>query len=320
MARSVIAGADVGGTKARIVIASDGESRTLILSSAPWYQQGLTTVAAGLADALSSAGVEGPSSLVIGAHGCDNRQQCERLEVLLAERVGVRPVVVNDAELLLPAAGIDAGIGLISGTGSIAVGYGADGSLISVGGWGGYVGDEGSGTGLFRDAARAAVRAYDRGERSDPLIGILSELVEIEDLRDLPRQLGVSVQPTNWSAIAGPLFARSLEAGSELAERVVRESALALAELVVVLARRGADASTVVAAGGVVEHAEWWRDALRVAFAETLSATNLRFLDVAPVEGAVKLAGDLATLCSGEPLARTVHPRLREVLQNAVPQ
>ncbi len=319
MTQLVIAGADVGGTKADIaVVTSLGDRRTLTVPTAPWYEEGLATVADGLAEALSSDGLESPSSLVIGAHGCDSREQCRRLEGLLAERLGAPAVVLNDAELVLPAAGIETGIGLISGTGSIAVGYDPDGALIAVGGWGGYVGDEGSGTGLFRDAARAAVRAFDRGERSDPLIDVLTDLLEIEYLRDLPGRLGKSPRPTSWSALAVPLIGRSLDAGSALAEQVLAESAAALAELVVVLGDRGASTTTVVAAGGLVEHAAWLRDALRLAFADALPATTLHFLEVAPVEGAIKLASDLAKLLAGEQLGGSVHPRLREVLAEGV--
>lgn len=314
MTRSVIAGADVGGTKAHLVVATPGGRRSLVAPSASWYRTGLSAVADGLAALLSPDGLDAASALVVGAHGCDNREQCHQLESLLGERLGVDAVVLNDAELVLPAAGVEAGVGLISGTGSIAVGYDADGALLAVGGWGGYLGDEGSGTGLFRDAARAAVRAYDRGERADPLLAVLAKAVEIKDLRDLSARLSLHTRPTNWSALAVPLFERSLAAGSALAAGVLAESAAALTELVVVLGARGANTATVVAAGGMVEHADWLRQALRETFSETLPSTTLRFLDVAPVEGAVRLAGDLAALRSGDPFHGAVHPRLREVL------
>ena len=70
--------------------------------------------------------------------------------------------VVHDAQLILAAAGLDTGIALISGTGSVAWGVTPDGRSARAGGWGYLLGDEGSGYGVARDAVRHALRRLDR--------------------------------------------------------------------------------------------------------------------------------------------------------------
>ncbi len=71
----------------------------------------------------------------------------------------------NDAELLLSALDGAAGVALIAGTGSIALGRDARNTTARAGGWGNVMGDEGSGYDLGRLALQAAARAADgRGE------------------------------------------------------------------------------------------------------------------------------------------------------------
>ena len=69
------------------------------------------------------------------------------------------------------------GILLLSGTGSIALGRGADGSRLRVGGWGLHLGDEGSGYRIGMSALRALARGEDgRGistDLRDPVLKVL---------------------------------------------------------------------------------------------------------------------------------------------------
>jgi N-acetylglucosamine kinase-like BadF-type ATPase len=317
VAPSLIVGADVGGSKASLVIAAGAVERAVTVPSGHWYRSGLAAVADGLAEQLTEDERSRLAVFVVGAHGCDTRDQCHRLENALGDVLGAAALALNDAELVLPAAGAEPGAALISGTGSIAIGYDADGSLISVGGWGGFLGDEGSATGLFRDSARAAVDAYDRGQRDDPLAVALCDLLALADLRDLPARLAADTPPTTWASMAPSLFGRALAEGSPMAEGVLHESAAALAELVVVLGQRGADISTVVAGGGVVANAAWMREALQGAFAERCPSSHLSFLKCEPVRGALSLAKQYVDLAGGRDVGAALHPRLREAMYGA---
>ncbi len=161
---SLTVGVDVGGTKTHLAL-STGEQR--IVPSYEWHREGLDRVAEGIAEVLRSMTSarfpqrwrSDPTAATTASSARGLRSRCGLGSATL-------PILaVNDAELLLPSVRAPAGVGLISGTGSVVVGYDADGELAIAGGWGGYIGDEGSSTGMFRDAARAVAEAYDRGER-----------------------------------------------------------------------------------------------------------------------------------------------------------
>jgi glucosamine kinase len=266
-----------------------------------WHRAGVDGVADGAAALIQSEAGPG-GTVVIGAHGCDTTEQGRRVAATIERKLGSALVVVlNDAELLLPAAGVVRGVGLVCGTGSIVIGYLADGSLLSVGGWGGYLAEEGSGTGLFRDAARAVVEGHDRGAPRDPLEDLLLELLELEELRDLPAALGDMKGPTSWAHLTPPLFERALAAGSPLVHQVIEASAEALVGLVALAGSRGCDTATVVAGGGLVANAPWLQQALRRALARTCPRSEFVVLASPPVDGALALATELAQVRCGAP-------------------
>ena len=59
---------------------------------------------------------------------------------------------------ILAAAGLDEGIALIAGTGSVAWGRDRTGRSARAGGWGYLLGDEGSGYAVVRETVRHALR------------------------------------------------------------------------------------------------------------------------------------------------------------------
>ena len=304
-------GVDVGGTKTHVALSS-GEQR--IVSSDDWHRKGLDRVAEGIVDVLRSLTAAAPVALAVGSHGCNDRLLCARLEHSLHARLGDLPIlVVNDAELLLPSVRASVGVGLIAGTGSVAVGYDRDAEMVIAGGWGGYIGDEGSSTALFRDAARAVAEAYDRGDPEDPLVAVLCAALEIDHVRELPAVLATFVSPPAWAHLAPNVFSQALEQESTLILDVIERNALALATLVARLHGRGAAVDTVVAGGGVVVNAVWFQDALRQALTTVSPASTLVVLSDPPVVGALNLAADLAVLSAGQEPEGPVGPVLRQL-------
>jgi N-acetylglucosamine kinase-like BadF-type ATPase len=75
---------------------------------------------------------------------------------------GSQVIIESDAFIAsIGAIGIDPGILLIAGTGSIVIGRDKDRTMFRVGGWGPHFGDEGSGFWIGREAIRAALRSLD---------------------------------------------------------------------------------------------------------------------------------------------------------------
>jgi N-acetylglucosamine kinase-like BadF-type ATPase len=69
---------------------------------------------------------------------------------------GATIIIESDAFIAsIGAIGVDPGLLLIAGTGSIVIARGSDGSMFRVGGWGPHFGDEGSGFWIGREAVQS---------------------------------------------------------------------------------------------------------------------------------------------------------------------
>ena len=292
----VLVGADVGGTKIAIRLASpDG---TTLLDATyradGWQASPVEPAARWLLDHIARA-IPVPdrteiTAIGIGAQGCDTQAHCTELAAAIeAMSPGVQAIVVNDAALLIPAAGLDAGIGLIAGTGSIAVGTDRDGAVLFAGGWGWVLGDEGSAPAIVREATKLALAAHDEGRADDGLLTELLTHFAVPDPQTLARAVNDDPTPENWGPAAPAVF-RAADAGSPLAQSAIAAAARHLALLVTRLIARGAVGTTVVAAGGVIVNQPRLADRLRAALAESHPSLTLRLLDVPPVAGALALA------------------------------
>ncbi|WP_165246642.1 N-acetylglucosamine kinase [Paludisphaera soli] len=98
-----------------------------------------------------------------------------------------RLVLVNDGDLVVAAGTPEGwGVGLIAGTGSIAVARAADGRKARAGGWGAVFGDEGSAYALAVAALRLVARRIDgrdappAGDGSDALTEALCKALKID--------------------------------------------------------------------------------------------------------------------------------------------
>ncbi|KKB11350.1 hypothetical protein VE25_13690 [Devosia geojensis] len=294
-----VVGVDVGGSKAHIRVESVRDRAVLaeeVLTNTGWAALGdevradmlaemVTRILAGVGEAHQVAAV------VAGVHGNDSPQQQAILAAPLSRCFG-RVRVLNDSNLLVPAHGLASGTGVAAGTGSSATSIGADGRVMTVGGWGWVLGDEGGGVGLVRDAARQVLDAYDRQD-DDPLCALLLAALDVAHPHGLSHHLG-STDPRLWAA-ATPAIFEAVEAGSARARLLVDAHAGAMAGMVELLARRGGDVATVVAGGGVLVN----QPMLFEAFAATVrrrlgQGIAVVLLDKAPVAGAVNIAHQLA--------------------------
>ncbi|GAA4086721.1 N-acetylglucosamine kinase [Nonomuraea soli] len=286
MTPPLVAGIDVGGTKTHVrLTAGDLVVHDEVVSSGGWSATPVEPAAAWLARLLPSGAR--PAALAVGAHGCEEREHCLRLQKALQHRLEPPVLVVNDAELLVPAAGLEQGIALIAGTGAIAVATGGD-ELLRAGGWGWVLSDDGSASALVREAARAVLARADAGHGPDALGRLLLESTGSPGIAALAHTLSWGDGPEHWGRHA-PAVVAAAEAGSADARRVLDQGARALAALVRTLTGRGAR-GPVVAAGGLVTHVPAYWDSVRRALDDLVPGTRALLLDRPPVEGAVALA------------------------------
>jgi N-acetylglucosamine kinase-like BadF-type ATPase len=284
-------GIDVGGTKTHVrAVAASRLRADQVYSSEGWIPADFRRAAGFLAELIARTipGVT-PAAVAVGAHGCDSAEDGASLARELELLVGAPCLVLNDAELLAPAVGLGDGIGLVAGTGSVAVGRDAAGRPVYVGGWGWLFGDEGSAPGLIREAARASLAARDRGEDPDLLAALLLAAYQVSEVTDLPDAMAAQAGAREWGDRASLVF-EALDGGSTVAEAVIEDAAEALSRLVVKVAARGVDASGVAVGGGVILNQPRLYDAFVRRLGTLLPDTVVHRLEVPPVQGALVIA------------------------------
>jgi N-acetylglucosamine kinase-like BadF-type ATPase len=208
-----------------------------------------------------------------------------------------RTVLANDGDLVVAAGTPEGwGIGVIAGTGSIAVGRSPQGCTARAGGWGHLIGDEGSAYRVVLDALRLVARRADGREpvRSDhdPLTSRLCAALGVNE----PTQIVTTIYSAEFSraqlASLAPVVLAAGDEDTEVLARLLIPAGAALAEMVVAVARSLGWQSgdlPVAAAGGFLLPA-------RVVLEKMVSGITRQGYQVTmthvadPVRGAVVLA------------------------------
>lgn len=245
MTAPVFAGVDGGGTRSTLVLA-DAEGRELARVLGPpglvdprAPERSAEIVATLMRMAMAQAGLpEPPVALCAGLAGAGNEAERGAVErALAAAGAAARVRILSDGEVALHGAfGGGPGVLLIAGTGSVAYGRGPDGRTERCGGWGMYLGDEGSGYAIGREALAAALRSVDGREERTALLPRMLELLGVDGPRGIPPWAGRAAKG-ELAALARPVI--DLAAGGDpVARRLVERQADALAGHVVALAHR----------------------------------------------------------------------------------
>lgn len=301
----LLVGIDIGGTKSHLhaqtragEIRADEVRPTTAWRGRPWEHKA-DQIHSWIRSALPGEAV---TAMAVGAHGCDSQQQCDALRDALAAVSDFPVQVVNDAQLLGPAVGRESFIGVIAGTGSIAVGTTADGVPEFVGGWGWLLGDEGGASGVVREAVRALLRARDEGLEDGPFGEAMAAIAQVDGLASVPGAM-MTRPAAEWSAWAPAVF-EAAATGSPVARDVLVAAAQSLTDLVQVLVNRGVRANAVVLGGGVIarqpEFAAMVADRIRERFRGQTEPLEVLRLTDDPVSGAIQLARQM-TLTPARP-------------------
>jgi Predicted N-acetylglucosamine kinase len=206
--------------------------------------------------------------------------------------------VDNDARIALTGAiGFGAGVVVIAGTGSVAVGRNAAGDEARAGGWGPIVGDEGSGYSIGRGGLAAVLREYDgRG----PATAMTELLRRDHDMApsDLPRFVYAQTTHADDIARLGKLVVDAAENGDAVASEIVTRAAVELAQAVLAVAARiGLTSSDfpVAYVGGAFNAGETLIAPMRVAILAGAPGARIAPPVHSPVEGAARMAMRAAT-------------------------
>jgi len=188
------------------------ESARLAVQSANISANDVAAVCAGLA----------------GTAQLDARKKMKRL--LMEEFPGKAVQVCTDLELSLESTGEGPAIVLIAGTGSAAVGRGAEKQILRVGGHGTFLSDEGSSYDIGRRAASVSLRAFDRlGSNTE----LGSKILRAAEVADWPEfQIRAQAVPDDVFPKLFSVVAESAAQGDAAARELLHQAVLDLVGLV----------------------------------------------------------------------------------------
>jgi len=295
----VVAGVDAGGTGTRALLC-DQEGKTLGEGVGPAGlvdpgdpRGAVAAIRTAVREAARSAGLPLPVGILwAGVAGAGREEVRGAVEQgLVAARLATRVRVGTDAEAAFEDAfhgGTSAGVLLVVGTGSIAMARGPNGALARCGGWGGLLGDEGSGYRIGVEALRAVCRAEDGRERPTELGRALLEATGCAAAVELPAWAARATKG-EVAALTPEVLRCADEGGDAVARRLLDEAVVALVRQVEVVAYRVGylPPFRVALSGGLVSPGGAFR--LRLEEGLDRHGFGVREGEVVPARGAARL-------------------------------
>ncbi|HRN25568.1 MAG: hypothetical protein IT276_02105 [Ignavibacteriaceae bacterium] len=168
-------------------------------------------------------------AIVLGTTGGGRRSDAEILESQIIKDAKQKSLTINkfkvesDARIALEGAfSGKAGSILIAGTGSIMFGKDSEGEIHRVGGFGRFIGDEGSGYRIGRKGLNAVARFMDGRAKSTKIAGLLAQEFSISS----SEQLITEVYRNNFNiASAAPIVFDAAESGDVTAQKILEDEA-----------------------------------------------------------------------------------------------
>src|SRR6266581_4374534 len=235
---AVLLGVDSGGSHTTVVV-GDPQGRALSRAEGPGSAMrpgGAERSAAVILDVARRATAQAQISLpatfaLVGAAGAGRAPEQEALAAAFENKPGI---LIN------------------AGTGSIAYARTQDGRVHRAGGYGWQLGDEGGGYWLGRRALAAAARAQDGLEESSTLLERLLVALGLQTFDDLIRWTATAT-PAQVAALA-PHVLNAAREGEIVAQRIVADGAVEIAQLVRMLTRHfsGTELIKMATIGGLL--------------------------------------------------------------------
>jgi glucosamine kinase len=180
-------GIDGGGSKTKFLLVDEYYNEICHLESGPsnYFSVGASAAREAITEGISQL-TERPTIICAGFAGAGRPESVAFYREVLESLIpGAQIIIESDAFIAsIGSIGIDPGILLIAGTGSIAIGRDKNRAMFRVGGWGPYFGDEGSGFWIGREAIRAALRSIDAQTPTELTYRIASKL-ELKSISEI---------------------------------------------------------------------------------------------------------------------------------------
>jgi N-acetylglucosamine kinase-like BadF-type ATPase len=250
-------------------------------------------------------------SAYLGISGaCDEMLRIAR-RIIKAEQIFLE----GDALLALASCTLGKeGVVIIAGGGSVAFGMNKNGEMASAGGWGYFMGDEGSAFWIAKEGINRATKAVDgRGKQTSILQNLLSHF-NIPDLHTLHRLIYSGKISRPEIAGAAEAVLKSAKEGDEVALEICKRAGEELAEACLAVLRKLSmekEEVTVGLFGGVFSAGEVIIEPLRERL--MMDAPNAKLVfPILPPEGTAFL---LALKKSGREITPEVVERIKNSLK-----
>jgi glucosamine kinase len=290
-------GIDAGGTSTRAALAEDGRilgrakngSIKVMRVSSAEAEANLRTL---LDEVAKSSGVpiSGVASTCVGTAGVTVSTVTGWIWQTLGPLLHGDLVVCGDVEIALDAAFPgEAGVLVMAGTGSNTLGRTSNGDLITVGGWGPLLADEGSGHWIGLKALRVAIHEMDEHGSSKLLTALAAQWKA--DTVEQVVEIAHSIPPPDFAALARTVVEIAAK-GDPLAQAVLRSGGRALGEdaslaLRKVLAVEPTAPRRVAFTGSVLENIAMVREAMFAEIEREHPGAQVLPEAVDPIEGAL---------------------------------
>jgi N-acetylglucosamine kinase-like BadF-type ATPase len=300
----IAVGFDGGGTKTDCVVL-DAEGNVIGQGSAgpanplrAGFPAASGELAAAAARALDSAHLKARdvSAVCAGLAGAGRRSVTRRAMVFLArEFPDALAQVTTDCEIALEAAvGTGPGVVLIAGTGSSAFGRNAAGKTARAGGFGPWIGDEGSAYEIGRRAVASVARARDQAAPVTILADMISAALECPSWDELIERIA-----KNADAVFPRLFpvvVAAADAEDASAREILFTSALGLSSIALTVIRRLAlqeQEFALAKSGGVFGASQLLDSMLDSVLLSAAPRASISRLSVPAAMGAARMAARL---------------------------
>lgn len=294
-------GFDGGGTKTECVLVDESgnvASRSISGASNPLrigFDRAYSSLTTAATATLAAARLHPTdvAAVCAGMAGAGRSGVSERLSAFFRETFAKSFVhVTSDLEVALEAAaGPSPGVILIAGTGSSAYGRNAHGETARAGGYGPWIGDEGSAYDIGRRAIASVLHARDCGSS----VSVLGERIlaaadssSWDELIEL-----VAADPDRVFPRIFPVIVEAADAGDGVAREILLDAAKNLAALVSTLVHRlkiEKDHFPLGKTGGVFEHSAILDARIDELLHAIAPRAKISVLEVSPAVGAARLA------------------------------
>jgi glucosamine kinase len=237
------------------------------------------------------------TAVCAGLAGAGRRSVVRRITAFLAQEFPLATAqVATDFEVALEAAaGSGPGVVLIAGTGSVAYGRNAAGETARAGGYGPWIGDEGSAFEIGRRAVSAVARTRDADAPVTLLARMIPEALECPDWDDL--MLRVMKSPDDVFPKLFPVVAAAANAEDSAAKEILFGSAIGLGNLAMIVIRRlgmKEQQFALVKCGGVFGRSRMLDTLLDSVLLSGALRAKLSRLEISPAVGAARMAARLS--------------------------